>query len=124
MDMYAEIDKAIEYHLAWKRELNLIILSGYSPKGSKFITQGKNNKLNQWLQENIPTKIRYDRHYKRVKAIHKQFLKVAERIVEMSISGRIVEAKKLISEGSEYEAVSYKLINELNFWKVQFIDAA
>lgn len=116
MSIQEEIQRAIEAHARWKRELHSAIETGKSEFAVENVCQDDRCVFGKWLYAQDET-ISAAPRFKCIRTTHADFHLEAARILGLALEGRKEEAKKAFSYGSKFTGISNKLTAEMTAWK-------
>lgn len=116
MSIQEEIQRAIEAHARWKRELHSAIESGKSEFAVENVCQDNRCAFGQWLYAQ-DTATEASPRFQCIRTTHADFHREAARILGLALAGKKVEAKKAFAYGSAFTGISAKLTAEMTAWK-------
>jgi len=113
-----ELDDAIGAHGRWKTNLKNAIATGSIDTSVETIRVNNQCAFGKWLYgATLTPKDKTSSHYRTVKDLHAEFHKTAARVAELAVTGKKVEAEKMMALGGEFASISSKLTRAMMEWK-------
>jgi predicted naringenin-chalcone synthase len=126
--MIEELENAISAHTSWLKNIKTAILvsSTMSNKNSdsnrkiKMIDKIESDHqcaFGKWIYETNESEIKNNIYYEKVVDLHAQFHQQAANILNLAFEGDKSQAKRLVTDDSDFIQCSEKLIATLEEWK-------
>lgn len=112
-----QIDKAIGAHGLWKARLRQAIDTGSSDFDPSMIKLDNKCDFGKWLYGDISPELKKTSTYEIVLEYHQDFHTEAARVLELAVTGKMVEARKAMAADSKFAAVSAALTTAMMEWK-------
>ncbi len=111
-----DLDAALHAHMQWKIRIEGAISEKRSDFQPEVVKKDDACEFGRWLHTR-PVDVMNTDHYRKVKALHAEFHRVAGSLLDLALSGRAPDARKGLDAGGEYRTITGKLILAINTWK-------
>ena len=115
------IAAALSAHAQWKKRLQDAIATGHSEFTPGVVTKDNACQFGQWLYSLSPPDTLSD-DFKKVKALHADFHKIAADILTLALFGKKNEALEMLDHGGAYVKATGKLVLALGAWQNKIHD--
>jgi len=101
----------------WKSRLLTAIDTGALDIPADTVAMDSQCPFGKWLYgEALSPTVRDSEECRRVTELHAQFHRVAAKVVALALSGKKMEADKLMALNGEYTVITTKLVMEMTAW--------
>lgn len=126
MERVSDIEKAIGAHvhwMSWLRQSVLAILESIGTK-NRFdiakIRSGESCDLGKWLEgAQWMLQDSHNHSYRKVQGLHAEFHEASARVIELALSGNIMQAYTLLY--GDFLAISGRLVLALRAWQTELL---
>lgn len=112
-DFATQVEAAVVAHSNWKRHLRQAIEQGKSDFQVETVQRDNACAFGQWLYGEGTTSFPSHDRYEEVKGLHARFHLAAAHVLSLAVGGQGTQATEAMEFGSEFAAVSAKLVSAL-----------
>jgi len=115
--MQDEISAAIAAHGMWKSRLKAAIETGKSDFSPPEVQTDDHCDFGKWLQGAAATQLKNSPHYANCVRLHREFHKVAAKVLSLALAGKKDDALHSMGLQGEFSLSSAALTKEMMDWK-------